>query len=79
MKDPVLDHCIEELRQYVVCNADTTVVTHGWIDELPFPVPNAANPRLCADWDAHFKWQLGRQAKAPEVPLTKPADKGGEH
>ncbi|KAK9418792.1 putative Tat pathway signal sequence [Seiridium unicorne] len=66
------DHCIETLRQYVTCDADTTVITHDWFEQITTPVPNQANPRRCADWNAHFQWQLDRQAPAPDRPVLKP-------
>ncbi|KAI1394214.1 uncharacterized protein F4822DRAFT_387477 [Hypoxylon trugodes] len=66
------DHCIESLRQYVTCNADTTVVTHNWFENYNLPVPTQGNPRRCADWDAHFRWQVERQVNAPKEELVKP-------
>lgn len=66
------DHCVEMLRQYVTCNADTTVVTHHWFEDYPDPVPNQENPRRCVDWDAHWEWQVGRQVPAPREPISKP-------
>lgn len=51
------DHCVEALRQYVVCGADATVVTHDWYEGYAQPVPTQENPRRCANWDAHFQWQ----------------------
>lgn len=68
------DHCIEALRQYVTCNADTTVVTHQWFEEYPLPVPVQGNPRKCVDWDAHWQWQQDRQVPAPKEPISKPSD-----
>ena len=68
------DHCVEALRQYVTCNADTTVVTHQWFEDYPLPVPNQENPRKCVDWDAHLEWQKGRQVPAPKEPVSKPPD-----
>ncbi|KAK3380986.1 hypothetical protein B0H63DRAFT_523720 [Podospora didyma] len=70
------DHCVEELRQYIICNADSTAVTHDWVEGLSQPAPNQGNPRLCANWEAHFQWQLDRQAPAPSTPLTNPLIKG---
>jgi hypothetical protein len=67
------DHCIETLRQYVTCDADTTVITHSWYEQYDKPVPVQSNPRQCADWDAHFQWQLDRQAPAPNRPISKPS------
>ncbi|OTA57161.1 hypothetical protein K449DRAFT_467922 [Hypoxylon sp. EC38] len=68
------DHCIEALRQFVVCNADTTVVTQNWFERFDVPIASQKNPRRCADWDAHFRWQLGRQVPAPSEPLSKPSN-----
>ena len=68
------DHCIEELRHTIMCQADTTVVTHDWVQGLVSPVPNQQNPRKCADWDAHWQWQLDRQVARPDKPLMKPKE-----
>lgn len=68
------DHCIEALRQYVTCNADTTVVTHQWYEDYPLPLPIQDNPRKCVDWDAHWQWQKDRQVPAPKSPILKPED-----
>lgn len=68
------DHCIEALRQYIMCNADTTVVTHSWYESISGPVSNQENPRRCADWDAHWEWQKRRQSPAPKSPIKKPKD-----
>ncbi|KAK7750556.1 hypothetical protein SLS62_007532 [Diatrype stigma] len=70
------DHCVEALRQYVVCEADATVVTHSWFEGYDKPVASQANPRRCADWDAHFRWQLDRQVTAP--PASPPASAPGQ-
>lgn len=65
------DHCVEALRQVVQCNADSTVLTHDWYEGIDEPVANDHNLRRCADWDAHFQWQVDHQAPAPKHPLTK--------
>ncbi|KAI1376971.1 hypothetical protein F4677DRAFT_416948 [Hypoxylon crocopeplum] len=65
------NHCIEALRQVVTCNADPTVLTHDWYEGIDEAVANEQNPRRCADWDAHFRWQLERQVPAPKHPLSK--------
>ena len=61
-----------------MCQADTTVVTHDWVDGLDDePVPNLRNPRKCRDWDAIFEWQLARQAPASAQPFVKPLGNSG--
>ncbi|KAI6091001.1 hypothetical protein F4821DRAFT_281609 [Hypoxylon rubiginosum] len=54
------NHCVESLRQYVVCHADATVVTHYWAECIDGPAPEQGNWRRCADWDAQFRWRLER-------------------
>ncbi|KAI0803807.1 hypothetical protein GGR55DRAFT_375066 [Xylaria sp. FL0064] len=68
------DHCIEALRQYVTCEADTTVLTFNWYEGLRLPVTNQGTSRKCADWDAHYQWQLEHQAPAPPQSLTRTPD-----
>ncbi|KAI9711040.1 MAG: hypothetical protein M1820_002478 [Bogoriella megaspora] len=68
------DHCIDFLRQYVMCNAETNVVTHLWVGDSDEPAPMDRNPRKCRDWNRIHQWQLDRQAPAPTKPLKKPKD-----
>ncbi|KAI0397599.1 hypothetical protein F5Y17DRAFT_415087 [Xylariaceae sp. FL0594] len=71
------NHYVEILRQYVTCQADTTMIMMYWEDGLQFPAPDNGNPRKCADWDSHFRWQLDHQAPAPAHPLTRPPGASG--
>lgn len=65
------DHCVEALRQAVVCTADATVFTHDWYEGIAVPVANDHNKRRCADWDGHVRWQAERQVPAPRTPVKK--------
>lgn len=69
------DHCIEALRQLVICDADATVVTMHWYevaDGSAEYLADQGNPRTCANWDAHLQWQRDRQIPAPKEPLSVP-------
>ncbi|KAI0101538.1 hypothetical protein GGR51DRAFT_563438 [Nemania sp. FL0031] len=68
------DHCIEVLRQLVICDADTTPVTFHWYEDEADYLPDQSNPRRCADWDAHRQWQVDRQVPAPKESMTAPSD-----
>ncbi|KAM7223007.1 protein of unknown function (DUF3328) domain containing protein [Rhypophila decipiens] len=68
------DHCVDELRDYVMCHADSTVVTYEWMEGVKSPLPQQGNARVCANWDGHFQWQLDRQVPAPKTKIMRPAE-----
>ncbi|KAF2190063.1 hypothetical protein K469DRAFT_759479 [Zopfia rhizophila CBS 207.26] len=52
-----LGHCIEGLRQTVMCNADTSIYTFTWenaTDRRPNPQSNQY--RKCINWDTVWNW-----------------------
>ncbi|KAI8243124.1 Oxidase ustYa [Colletotrichum sp. SAR 10_96] len=51
-----IDHCIDELRQAVMCRADVTVLTSDWIDWHPKPWLNFNVEHECVNWDKVFQW-----------------------
>ncbi|ETS88115.1 hypothetical protein PFICI_01943 [Pestalotiopsis fici W106-1] len=58
-----VNHCIEYLRQVVMCNADITMQTFDWIDDYRRPWPNFKIQHECKNWDALTDW-----AKEHSVP-----------
>ncbi|KAH8888154.1 hypothetical protein GQ53DRAFT_826711 [Thozetella sp. PMI_491] len=51
-----IDHCLESLRQYIMCNADLTLMTYDWIPNFPRPWPNFKSVHQCANWQAIEDW-----------------------
>ncbi|KAA8566477.1 hypothetical protein EYC84_009039 [Monilinia fructicola] len=46
------DHCFDVLRNAVMCQGDTTLITFGW-DKLSKPQPHVkATEHRCVDWNA---------------------------
>jgi len=46
------DHCLELLRQAVMCRADSTLMTFEWKDGEDKPMLKLESPEhVCADWD----------------------------
>ena len=63
-----LDHCIELLRQSVMCNPDTTLTTFSWSHTKPKPVLNIGSfERQCVDWEAFMAGILPRVVDSDEV------------
>ena len=55
-----LEHCIEILRQSVMCRADTTLITFGWGHTVKLPQPDFTLEHTCADWNALDDWARER-------------------
>ncbi|OAP55471.1 hypothetical protein AYL99_10444 [Fonsecaea erecta] len=51
-----IDHCINILRQNILCHADTTLLTYNWIKGYDSPYPNFNNWHVCRDWKAIDRW-----------------------
>ncbi|KAI1128411.1 hypothetical protein F5Y10DRAFT_292062 [Nemania abortiva] len=51
-----IDHCLDGLRQYVMCNADVVLLTYDWIPNYSRPWPNFGIRHECASWDAIDEW-----------------------
>ncbi|KAK8041468.1 hypothetical protein PG994_014475 [Apiospora phragmitis] len=62
------DHCLESLRQAILCQADVSVVTLEWTPHSRFkPSVRVPQPNACVDWDALHGWMSGRAASLEDV------------
>ncbi|KAJ6784909.1 hypothetical protein PWT90_02382 [Aphanocladium album] len=61
------DHCLEILRQSVMCHADTSMITMTWEPTSKFPAADFQNVHECKNWDALYEWQKERS-----VDMMKP-------
>jgi hypothetical protein len=77
------DHCIEILRQIVMCHADVGVITYDWVDTFidPFPDLNiykkCRNPNRVIEWINRNTLHIDKdhlQRLGNEVPLAMPPD-----
>ena len=50
------EHCIEGLRQYIMCQPDLTVWTFDWKAGFDSPVPNHHVDHECVNWDKLQDW-----------------------
>lgn len=66
--DIVVDHCIEYLRQAVMCNPDTSLTTLVWTDNDPRPVLDVKPfKRKCVDWEYFMESIIPRVVSFEEV------------
>lgn len=56
----ITDHCLEGLREAVMCNADFFVGTFEWRSNWRRPRPNYIVDHICVDWDSLESWAMER-------------------
>ncbi|KAH8805226.1 hypothetical protein F5884DRAFT_859835 [Xylogone sp. PMI_703] len=69
-----LDHCIEMLRQVIMCNADLHIITYNWVDQVDYAWPNFNLNKQCRDFNAVMGWIHAHEArtKVPDGILRRP-------
>ncbi|KAI3325011.1 hypothetical protein HD806DRAFT_491733 [Xylariaceae sp. AK1471] len=60
------EHCIDFLRQSVMCHGDVGLITYEWHDDSLIPVANATSHQ-CVNWE-----KLDRWTKERTVDMMKP-------
>ena len=69
-----VDHCLEVLRQSVLCNADFSLYTFAWktpLDRKPQTISDGQ--KKCVRWDKLEAWVLDRAVDA-SVDMILPSE-----
>ena len=61
-----LENCLHMLRDGVMCQADTTLLTMAWGKHGPLPISNFTSPHECVNWDRLMEWVEPRSFDAFE-------------
>ncbi|KAF2161253.1 hypothetical protein M409DRAFT_28292 [Zasmidium cellare ATCC 36951] len=65
-----LDHCVEVLRDSLMCNAGTSIITHQWIQDRPRMFQDLHFPeKTCKDFDALVRWTKEREVEEMTHPV----------
>ena len=51
-----LTHCIEMLRQTLMCHGDMSLVTYNWVQGRAVPFANFNGVHQCRNWDELVEW-----------------------
>jgi len=51
-----LDHCLEDLRQTIMCNADFSIITYDWLPNYRRPWANFKVDGECVNWEKLDAW-----------------------
>ena len=57
------EHCIDMLRQSVMCRGDTTPLTMRWGQTQRVPLANFSSPHECVIWSGINEWARERSVK----------------
>ncbi|KAF2169662.1 hypothetical protein M409DRAFT_20077 [Zasmidium cellare ATCC 36951] len=68
-------HCIDAIRQSLMCNADVDVTTCHWVETQEAPYADLSKNQVCRDFDAIKSWQNETMEDLNDVPVHK---QGGE-
>jgi len=82
-----VDHCIEMLRQVLMCNADLHVIVYDWVAEVDYPWADFGTNYQCRDYQKVYDWGKENSVKTdapgglmqrPDGVALKPIPKGGD-
>ncbi|KAI3318835.1 hypothetical protein HD806DRAFT_304120 [Xylariaceae sp. AK1471] len=75
-----IDHCIETLRQGIMCRGDVSLGTYSYLQGSSDVTARSWGRHQCIDFEALMKWARARAIDivSPGV-LTRPEDLGDEH
>jgi hypothetical protein len=63
------EHCVDWLRQYVQCNADTTLIPYYWGPNQGSPLATDKAKHQCVAWQPLEHWAAERSFDAFEPGL----------
>ena len=63
-----LDHCVDSIRQSLMCSADISPITWTWSEKQQGAKAQAEVLHTCRDYGRLRDWALGRQLLAPFDP-----------
>jgi hypothetical protein len=69
-----LDHCIEMIRQNIMCRSDVTMLTYDWVEGVKDPFPNFNIPHQCRNFEKILSWVDEHRVFAPKSKFVRLED-----
>lgn len=60
------EHCIDYLRQGIMCNFDPGIIPYYWVREHNQPTPDGNTRHKCVNWDNLQNWLKRRAVEIPK-------------
>jgi hypothetical protein len=61
-------HCIDLLRQSIMCQGDINLITLRWGQKQALPIGNTSSPHECVNWDGINGWAKERSIERALEP-----------
>ncbi|KAG6359114.1 hypothetical protein INS49_012634 [Diaporthe citri] len=58
-----VDHCVDQIRQYLMCHADTTPLVWQWSERNKKYLTYMGMKHTCRDWDRFYGWAERHQSQ----------------
>ncbi|KAI0969597.1 hypothetical protein F4678DRAFT_473799 [Xylaria arbuscula] len=65
------DHCLDQVRQALICSADVSVVYFAWSDVVQGLRPHVENKHTCRNYDKILDWAKDKTIKATDWHPSK--------
>ncbi|KAF9560661.1 hypothetical protein CPC08DRAFT_707948 [Agrocybe pediades] len=62
-----LDHCVDIIRQNLMCSADVGMITYEWVKGVSVPYPDFNTQHQCRNFEKILKWGMDN---AVHIPTT---------
>ncbi|KAF9229000.1 hypothetical protein BS17DRAFT_217046 [Gyrodon lividus] len=69
-----LDHCIENLRQTLMCAADVGIIPYQWVVGFDHPVPDFRTKHQCRNHEKVIEWGYAHEVHIPREHVTRFGD-----
>jgi len=66
-----LEHCIDNLRQVLMCSADVGIITYEWVRGFSIPYPNFNTKHKCRNFEKVIDWGMTHAARTPLSHLVR--------
>jgi hypothetical protein len=63
------DHCIDLLRQVIMCHGDVSLHTYEWKDDYRWPWPSMQTTHQCRNWDRLMDWSQDHNIPSLTGPI----------
>lgn len=74
MFSKAFDHCIENLRQDIMCHGDVAIVTYDWAEGIEDPFPNFNVLRRCRNFEKLLDWVDEHRVIVPTSDMVRLED-----
>ena len=58
-----VDHCVDQLRQSLMCSSDTATMPWAWNKAREMTIPSARTTHTCRDFDGIREWARSRHVE----------------